>query len=74
MESCHLSADKMTKSEDNRFVLFQSKPQRGKEVHSLRKETIERIFADAKETHGMRCTFHRSLARVILGCVLNFLL
>lgn len=30
----------------------------------MRKETIERVFADAKETHAMRYTRHRSLARV----------
>ena len=29
-----------------------------------RKETIERVFADAKEKHAMRYTHHRSLARV----------
>ena len=26
----------------------------GKEVSAQRKETVERIFADAKEKHGMR--------------------
>ena len=35
-----------------------------KESYSLRSETIERVFADAKEKHGMRYTFHRYLARV----------
>ena len=36
----------------------------GKEVYAQRKETVERIFADAKEKHGMRYTHHRGLARV----------
>ena len=40
------------------------KTQRGKEIYSLRKETIERFFAGAKEKYGLRYTHHRSLARV----------
>ena len=36
----------------------------GKDVYAQRKETVERIFADAKEKHGMRYTHHRGLARV----------
>ncbi len=30
----------------------------------MRKETIERVFADAKEKHAMRYTHHRGLAAV----------
>ncbi len=30
----------------------------------MHKETIERVFADAKEKHAMRYTHHQSLARV----------
>ena len=30
----------------------------------MRKETIDRVFADAKEKHAMRYTHHRGLARV----------
>lgn len=37
---------------------------RGKEIYAMRKETIERVFADAKEKHAMRYTQHRGLARV----------
>lgn len=37
----------------------------GKASYALRGETIERIFADAKEKHGMRYTFHRGLVRVL---------
>ena len=36
----------------------------GKEVYAQRKETVERVFADAKEKHAMRYTHHRGLARV----------
>lgn len=36
----------------------------GKEIYARRKETIERVFADAKEKHAMRYTHHRGLARV----------
>ena len=35
-----------------------------KELCAMRKETIERVFADAKEKHAMRYTHHRGLARV----------
>lgn len=37
---------------------------RGKEIYSLRSQTIERVFADAKEKHAMRYTFIKSLPRV----------
>ena len=37
---------------------------RGKDIYAMRKETIERVFADAKEKHAMRYTHHRGLARV----------
>jgi len=40
------------------------KTERCKEIYSKRKETIERVFADAKEKHAMRYTHHRGLARV----------
>lgn len=40
------------------------KTERGKELYERRKETIERVFADAKEKHAMRYTHHRGLARV----------
>ena len=36
----------------------------GKEVYAQRKETVERVFADAKEKHAMRYTHHKGLARV----------
>ena len=38
--------------------------ERGKEIYAMRKQTIERVFADAKEKHAMRYTHHRGLTRV----------
>ncbi len=35
-----------------------------KAIYDKRKETIERVFADAKELHGMRYLKHRGLGRV----------
>ena len=35
-----------------------------KRIYAQRKETIERVFADAKEKHAMRYTHHRGLAAV----------
>ena len=40
------------------------KTRRAKEIYAQRKETIERVFADAKEKHAMRYTHHRGLAAV----------
>lgn len=48
------------------------KTRRGKEIYSLRKETIERVFADAKQKHGLRYTLHRGLARVTNWVRLKF--
>ena len=40
------------------------KTELGKQIYAMRKETIERVFADAKEKHAMCYTHHRGLARV----------
>ena len=40
------------------------KTERGKEIYDMRKKTIERVFADAKEKHTMRYTHHIGLAAV----------
>ena len=40
------------------------KTERGKAIYEMRKKTIERVFADAKEKHAMRYTHHRGLAAV----------
>lgn len=38
--------------------------QKGKELYKMRGQTIERVFADAKERHGMRYTRYRGLGKV----------
>ena len=43
-----------------------------KKVYSRRKETIERVFADAKERHAMRYTRLKSLAKVTAEVTLVF--
>ena len=37
------------------------KTERGKEIYAMRKETIERVFADAKEKLAVRRVFIRQL-------------
>ncbi|QCH26990.1 IS1182 family transposase [Clostridium tyrobutyricum] len=41
-------------------------------VYKRRKETIERVFADAKEKHGFRFTHLRSLAKMKMEVTLTF--
>lgn len=43
---------------------------RGKETYTLRSQTIERVFADAKEKHFMRYTHFRGLARLKIQVLL----
>lgn len=43
-----------------------------KELHALRSQTIERIFADAKGLHGIRYAKHRGLDRVKMELNLLF--
>lgn len=43
-----------------------------KEIYAKRKETIERVFADGKEKHGMRYTQYRGLDRVKMELTLMF--
>lgn len=43
-----------------------------KNIYSRRKETIERVFADGKEKHGMRYTHYRGLAKVKMELTLMF--
>ena len=42
------------------------------ELYAKRKETIERVFADAKEKHGLRYTLYRGLAQVSKWVRLKF--
>lgn len=44
----------------------------GKDIYAKRKESIERVFADAKEKHAMRYTHHRGLARVFAWVRLKY--
>ena len=48
------------------------KTDRAKKIYAQRKETIERVFADAKEKHAMRYTHHRGLAAVTRWVRLKF--
>jgi hypothetical protein len=41
-------------------------------MYDKRKETIERVFADAKEKYSMRYTNHRGLSRVTNWVRLKF--
>ena len=41
-------------------------------LYSLRSQTIERVFADAKELHGMRYTQYRGLAKLKMELTLKF--
>ena len=43
-----------------------------KAIYEKRKETLERVFADAKEKHGMRYTQYRGLAKVKAEAALRF--
>lgn len=43
-----------------------------KEIYSLRSQTIERVFADAKELYGMKYTQYRGLAKVKMELTLKF--
>ena len=42
------------------------------QLYKCRKETIERVFADAKEKHAMRYTQYRGLAQVTNWVKLKF--
>ncbi|URT72774.1 IS1182 family transposase [Cytobacillus firmus] len=43
-----------------------------KSIYEKRKETIERVFADAKEKHGMRWTTLRGLKKLSMQAMLTF--
>lgn len=45
---------------------------KGKEIYSLRSQTIERVFADAKEKYSMRYTQLRGLAKLKMQALLTF--
>jgi len=62
----HVWEDYMEMAEDVRHS-----PE-GKELYSLRSQTIERVFADAKEKHFMRYTYYRGLAKLRMQTLLTF--
>lgn len=62
----HIWEDYIEKAEDVRHS-----PE-GKELYSLRSQTIERVFADAKEKHFMRYTHLRGLAKLKMQVTLIF--
>lgn len=62
----HIWEPYMEVAEDYRYT-----PQY-KAIYDLRKETIERVFGDAKEKHGMRCTRLRGLLKVKMQTALTF--
>ncbi len=62
----HIWEDYVELTEDYRYT------PKYKELYELRKETIERVFADAKEKHAMRYTQHRGLSRVTNWVRLKF--
>lgn len=62
----HVWADYMALAEDYRHT------PKYKEIYGRRKETIERVFADAKEKHGMRYKRLRGLQKVSMQVALTF--
>lgn len=62
----HISNDYLEIAEDIRHT------PKYKKIYKKRKETIERVFADAKEKYGMRYTLFRGLAQVTNWVRLKF--
>ena len=62
----HIWSDYLEKVEDIRYTPTY------KEMYERRKETIERVFADAKEKHAMRYTPYRGLSQVTNWVRLKF--
>lgn len=62
----HVWEDYIEQAEDIRHTTG------SKELYSLRSQTIEQVFADAKELHGMRYAKHRGLDRMKMELNLLF--
>ena len=62
----HLWKDYIERAEDVRHSEL------GKSTYALRSQTIERVFADAKEKHALRYTPYRGLAAVTNWVKLKF--
>ena len=62
----HIWSDYMERAEDIRHSPI------GKETYAMRSQTIERVFADAKEKHAMRYTQYRGKAKLKMQVLLTF--
>ena len=62
----HIWMDYLELAEDFRYM------KKYKVLYEKRKETIERVFADAKEKYGMRYTLYRGLSQVAKWVRLKF--
>ena len=62
----HIWMDYLELAEDYRHT------KKYKDLYEKRKETIERVFADAKEKHSMRYTLYRGLTQVSKRVKLKF--
>ena len=62
----HVWEDYLEKTDDIRYRT------NSKEIYTLRKETIERFFAMAKEQHGFRYTQCRGKAQMNVKAALTF--
>ena len=62
----HVWNDYLERAEDIRHSPW------GKMIYGRRKETIERVFGDAKEKHAMRYTQYRGRARLQMQVLLTF--
>lgn len=63
----HLWQGYLDEADENRYTY------KGKELYARRKETLERVFADAKEKHGLRFTRHNGLRGVKTQVLLTFM-
>lgn len=66
MYTLHIWNDYLERVLDTRYMIKYNG------LYALRKETIERVFADAKEKYGMRYTPYRGLAQVTNWVRLKF--
>lgn len=64
--SRHIWADYLEEADHLRHT------EENKYIYAKRKETIERVFADMKEKHGMRWTTLRGLEKVSMQAMLTF--
>ena len=62
----HIWQDYLEQAEDIRHSAV------GRDSYAMRSQTIERVFADAKEKHGMRYTYYRGLSAVSKWVKLKF--